>query len=211
MANFLHSRLGKSGDFFLEQAKSVQKDLIVASITALLLALIYCLDAVEYNFSGIDIAFVGVPFLVSAFYTYIECWQIKVAGKPIRKIVALVLLGGILIMTISAITLLIKNSSSELSVECSIFLQISVILCGLQFFLGGTILLYCLSKQQARFPPFIKHFFSAVVMSPTGLTARVASGMEDTNRMWRKQKSENATAFRKKQKTNSKQSARKQR
>ncbi|MCU0092190.1 hypothetical protein N8H72_19615 [Pseudomonas koreensis] len=204
LASFLHSRLGKSGEFFLAQSKSVQKDMVVAAVTGGLLVLIYFLDTADYSFSGVDIAFVGVPFLVSAFYTYVECWSIKVAGRPIQKKAALVMLGGILMVTISAIALLIKNSSSELSVESSLFLQVSVILCGLQFFLGDTLLLFCLSRQQAHFPPFIKDFFSIVVFSPTGLTSRVASKVEDTNRVWQQHKSEAATAFNKKQKANAK-------
>ena len=200
LVDYLHSRLGKNGRHFQGYARPLQKDLIVAGLTALLLASIYGLDSVSYGFSGIDIAFVGVPFLVNALYTLIQCTRASIAGQPVRKCVLLLVIGLLLAYTTIIFWFLVKNSSGELKTDQALFLQLSILFSGLSFFLGSHYILYCLTKGRVEASPFLINFFSEIVESKSHDFIKLAAKLESHNQHLEHLKSENAAAVRRRQK-----------
>ena len=200
LVDYMHSRLGKNGRHFQDYASPLQKDLIVAAITALLLASIYAFDSVSYGFSGIDIAFVGVPFLVNALYTLIQCTRVSIGGQPVRKLVLWVAIGLLLAYTMAMFWFLVKNSSSELKTDQALFLQLSILFSGLTFFLGSHYILYCLTRGRVEASPFLINFFSKVIESKSQFLETIAEKLESRNRYLEQLKSENAAALRKQQK-----------
>ena len=108
---YIYSRLGQNGRQNLEYAKSLQKDLVGTTLTALALACIYWLDSASYGLSGIDIAFVGFPLLINSLYTMIQCTKVRIAGKYVRRGAIAFNFLKTLAFTSVAFWLLIKNSS----------------------------------------------------------------------------------------------------
>ena len=142
LVDYIHSRLGKNGALYLAYAKSVQKDLVVATITALVLATIYWMDSATYGLSSIDIAFVGFPFLVNTLYSLIQATQLTLGGQRIRKRAPLILFGIVLTFTGIAAWLLVKNAAGELEPDQALFLQLTILFVSLNFFLSSNFVLH---------------------------------------------------------------------
>lgn len=203
LVDYLHSRLGRNGRQHLDYAKSLQKDLIVAGLTALVLATIYWLDSVSYGFSGIDIAFVGFPFLVSALYTLIQATQVSIGGLRVRKRAPLLMFCVVLAFTITAFWLLVKNASGELETDQALFLQLTILFCGLSFFLGSNFILHTWKQGRFEASAFKRYFFSEVIRSKHQTYSSLDEKLKPLNRQLAKRKSQHATAVRKRQKENS--------
>ena len=200
LVDYLHSRLGKNGRQYLDYSKYLQKDLVVAGLTAVILTSIYWLDTVSYGFSGIDIAFVGFPFLVSALYTFIQCTQVTFAGKPIRKRGPLVMLCVLLGGSATAFWMLVKNASGELATDQALFLQLTILFSGFYFFVNSNFMLH--SWRQGRFESsaFKLYFFTEVVRSKLNLYSDLDKTLEPFNKQLALRKSQHSAALRRQQK-----------
>ncbi|MDH4610321.1 hypothetical protein [Pseudomonas sp. BN102] len=204
ICDYIHSRLDKNGAFYLKYAESLQKDLVISVIGAILLFLVYWLDSADYSSSGIDIAFIGVPLLIGAFYSLIQCCRLKPFGNPVAKVVFLKKTLPAVMYFGVAIGLLIKNSSGELSFPQALFLQISIVLGGLQSYLGCSLIQYSLTKEEVHPSPFIEYFYESVIPSQSGITKKVAVDVRLTNQRWKQRKSERSAEIRHSQKSSKK-------
>jgi hypothetical protein len=203
LVDYLHSRAGKNGRQYLDYAKSLQKDLVVAGLTALVLASIYWLDSVSYGFSGIDIAFVGFPFLVNSLYTMIQCTYLSIGGRRVRKQAPLLMFFVVLSVTVVAFWMLVKNASGELETDQALYLQLTILFCGVCFFLSSNFLLHAWSQGRLEASAFKRYFFSEVVRSKHNLYGRLDEKLESLNRQLAQRKSQNAAAVRRRQKASS--------
>jgi len=199
LVDYVHSRLGKNGKHYLEYSKSLQKDLLIAVITATLLASIYWIDSANYGFSGIDIAFVGFPFLINALYTLIQSTRVTIAGKPIRKRAPLLMFSVVLVISTASYWLLVKNSSGELDTDQALFLQITILLSGLSFFLSSNFMLHGWKHGRFEASAFKLYFFTEVVRSKFNFYSDLDKALKPYNQLLEKRKSQHATAVRKQQ------------
>lgn len=205
LVDYLHSRQGRNGRQYLDYAKSLQKDLVVAGLTALVLASIYWLDSVSYGFSGIDIAFVGFPFLVNALYTLIQSTRVTIGGQRVRKRAPLLLFGVVLAFTATAFWLLVKNASGELETDQALFLQLTILFTGLCFFLSSNFMLHAWKQGRFEASAFKRYFFSEVIRSKHQLYSGLDESLEPLNQQLAQRKSQHAAAVRKRQKGSSRQ------
>ncbi|MFL6875911.1 hypothetical protein ACJ6YJ_13695 [Pseudomonas marginalis] len=201
LIDYIHSRRGRHGQHFFDYAKPLQKDFVVAGLTALLLAGIYWLDSADYGFSGVDIAFVGVPFLINALYTLVQCTRMKVVGRPVRKRRMFVMAGVVLSYIGVTTWLLVRNSSNELDVDQALFLQITIVFSGLSFFLLSHYTLHCLSRGRFLASPFQLYFFNVIVKSKHQVYEKSVEQLEAFNRHITTLKSQNAAKIRKTRKS----------
>jgi len=200
LVDYVHSRFGKNGRHYLDYSKGLQKDLLVAGLTAMALTSIYWLDSVNYGFSGIDIAFVGFPFLINALYTMIQCTQVSLAGKPIRKRAPLIMFCVVLGGSVTAFWMLVKNASGELTTDQALFLQLTILFGGFSFFLNCNFMLH--SWRQGRFEgsAFKRYFFTEVIKSKLNLYSDLDKVLEPFNKQMAQRKSQHAAALRRQQK-----------
>lgn len=203
LVDYLHSRAGKNGRQHLDYARSLQKDLVVAGLTALALTSIYWLDSVSYDSSGIDIAFVGFPFLVGSLYTLIQSTQLSIGGRRVRKQAALLLFSVVLAFTVVAFWMLVKNASGELETGQALYLQLTIFFSGICFFLSSNLILHTWKQGHLEASTFKRYFFSEVVRSKYNLYSRLDEKLEALNRQLAQRKSQHAAALRKRQKMNS--------
>ncbi|NTZ96900.1 hypothetical protein FCH79_16585 [Pseudomonas koreensis] len=200
LVDYVHSRLGKNGRQYLDYAKSLQKDLIVSGLTAVALVGIYWLDSVSYVFSGIDIAFVGFPFLINALYTLIQSTQVSFAGQPIRKRAPLLMFCVVLGATTAVYWLLVKNSSGELATDQALYLQLTVLFGGFCFFLNSNFMLHCWRHGRFESSAFKRYFFTEVVRSKSNLYSDLDNVLKPFNKKMEQLKSQHAAAIRRQQK-----------
>jgi hypothetical protein len=201
LVDYFHSRLGRNGRQYLDYAKSLQKDLVVPGLTALVLGCIYWLDSASYGFSGIDIAFVGFPFLVNALYTLIQSTRVSIGGQRVHKRAVLTLFGIVLVFSLTAFWLLIKNASGELDTDQALFLQLTILFCSINFFFTSNFILHSWKQGRVETSAFKRYFFIEVVASKYQLYSSLDERLEPLNRQLAQRKSRHAAAVRKRQKT----------
>jgi hypothetical protein len=163
--DYLISSFGQNGKLYKTYANSIQKDIIVSFIAALILGSIYWLDIVKYNFSGIDLGYVGFPFLIYSIYTLFQIMKIKVAGKPVRKLPIIVMFVVIAIFTILAYSTLVKNSSGEYEAYQAIWFQLTILFASFFIFTSVSFQKHSLEKGKVELSQFKKYFFSQVIKS----------------------------------------------
>jgi hypothetical protein len=195
--DYLISSFGQNGKLYKTYANSIQKDIIVSFIAALILGSIYWLDIVKYNFSGIDLGYVGFPFLIYSIYTLFQIMKIKVAGKPVRKLPIIVMFVVIAIFTILAYSILVKNSSGEYEAYQAIWFQLTILFASFFIFTSVSFQKHSLEKGKVELSQFKKYFFSQVIKSKYGLYESLEEPLKKMNKKTLQEKAKYSSSLRK--------------
>lgn len=163
--DYILSVRGKNGKLYKGYAKSIQKDVVVSTISAIALASIYWVDSVPYNFVGIDIGFVGCPFVISAIYTIFQMMQVKIAEKPVNKLPLIIMLLAVSLFAVLSYSLLNRNSSGEFEPYQAIWFQFTILFGSFFIFTSTSMQLYFLKNGRAELSEFKKYFFQEVIRS----------------------------------------------
>lgn len=181
LLDYIQSRRGKNGPNYLDYAISLQKDLLVAGLTAVALVSIYWLDSAPYGFSGIDIAFVGFPFLVNALYTLAQSTRLTISGQRVRLRAPLLIFVAVLGFTLIEFWLLIENSSGNLRTDQALFLQLTILFGGLCFFLSTNFMLHSWKLGHFQTSAFKRYFLSQVIASKNSFYSDLDKALEPLN------------------------------
>ncbi|WP_339009908.1 hypothetical protein [Aeromonas popoffii] len=196
--DYLISASGRNGKLYKTYASSIQKDIVVSFIAALTLGSIYWLDLVKYNFSGIDLGYVGFPFLIYSIYTLFQIMRIKVAGKPVRKSPIIVMLVVVAIFTILAYSTLVKNSSGEYEAYQAIWFQLTILFASFFIFTSVSFQKHSLEKGKVELSKFKKYFFSQVIRSKNRLYESLGEPLNTMNKNTLQAKAKYSSSLRKK-------------
>jgi hypothetical protein len=194
------SFLGKNGKIYKSYAKSIAKDFVIGFFSAIALAIVYWLDVVPYSLSGVDLAFVGIPFLLSGIYNIIQSMNIKIAGRPINKIPFIIILTIIFFYLFVFIFLLIKNSSGELNKYQSLYLQSTILFFSFYVFTSTSLQLHMLTKGKLERSSFKAYFMTEVLNRPHGAYNNLEEPLNKTNKQIQISKAIQSASIRKKQK-----------
>lgn len=167
----------------------LKTDLLVTVASGITLMLIFYFDQPDYSFSNIDIAGMGIPFMLYGLFACYGIGKAKIAGKFFSKTFSLTLFTILCIVYISIIWLLIKVSSNAYLPGYSMWLQISVV-CGAFFtFIESKRILFFLEAQRAEASPILRNFFSKLPQS-TGFYESTAKNLDKWNEQISKLKRE---------------------
>ncbi|WP_219703993.1 hypothetical protein [Marinomonas lutimaris] len=196
--DYLISSFGRNGKLYKTYANSIKKDIVVSFVAALILGSIYWLDLVKYNFSGIDLGYVGFPFLIYSIYTLFQIMKIKVAGKPVRKLPIIVMFVVIAIFTILAYSTLVKNSSGEYEAYQAIWFQLTILFASFFIFTSVSFQKHSLEKGKVELSQFKKYFFSQVIRSKNRLYESLEEPLIKMNEKTLQEKAKYSSSLRKK-------------
>lgn len=199
-SDYLVSVSGRNGKLYSKYAKSIQKDLIVSSLAALMLGSIYWFNFVPYDFSGIDLGFIGIPFLIHAIYTYFQMMSVKIAGKPVRKFPILIMLVIATIFTVLSYSTLIKNSSGSFEAYQAIWFQLTILFGSFFIFANANLQLQLVSNGKFELSQFKKYFFTDVIRSKHIIYAEMEDPLDKLNKHMASEKSKYAASLRRKKK-----------
>ncbi len=200
VCELIYSRLGKNGKLFMGYAKSVQKDLVVATVTSFILASIYWTDSIPYNFSGIDLGFVGMPFVIAAIYSLFQMMRLKIAGKVIRITPVIIMLCIVISFGIYSYSLLSKNSSGDFKTYQAIWYQFTILFGSFFIFTTTSMQLYLLKKGKFELSEFKLYFLKEVLKIKYGLYQSLEKPIQDLNKKTQQEKARHSAQLRKKQK-----------
>lgn len=202
VADYLSSVLGRNGKLYKNYAKSIQKDIVVSALAALVLSSIYWLDLVPYSFSGVDLGFVGFPFLIHAIYTYFQIMKIKIAGKPVRKTPVFVMLVIVLIYTLLSYSILIKNSSGGFEAYQAVWFQLTILFASFFIFANANLQLHLVERSKFELSPFKKYFFNEVIKTKHRMYVEMEDYLNKLNSHISQEKAKNSAFLRKKGRKN---------
>ncbi|HIF9444163.1 TPA: hypothetical protein ACX6SI_000417 [Photobacterium damselae] len=197
IADYFMSASGRNGKLYKNYASDIQKDIVVSFIAALTLGSIYWLDLVKYSFSGIDLGYIGFPFLIYSIYTLFQIMKIKVAGKPVRKPPIIFMFIVISIFTILAYSTLLKNSSGAYETYQAVWFQLTVLFASFFIFTNVSFQKHSLEKGKVELSQFKKYFFSEVVRSKYRPYESFEESLEKLNRRTRQEKAKHSSSLRK--------------
>jgi len=200
ICDLFSSFLGKNGRLYKSYLNFIKKDVVISFVAALVLMSIYWTDNVPYNFSGIDIGFVGGPFVIAAIYSVFQMMNIKIAGKLIRRLPLFIQLAVIIIFGVLAYSYLNKNSSGQFEAYQAIWFQITI-LCGSFFiFLSTSLQLFFLRNGKFELSKFKLYFFRDVIKSKHNIYESFEEPVKAINKRTERLKAQNAASKRRKKK-----------
>lgn len=198
ICDFIYSIQGKNGKLHLGHARFLQKDLVIAAVSAFILASVYWIDAVPYSFVGIDLGFVGIPFIVYAVYSLIQIYGIKIAGKPVNKIPVTIMLLAVIMFGLVSYSFLIKNSSGDFETYQALWFQLTILFGSFFIFTSTSMQLYFLQQGKLELSPFKKYFFKEVVRSRHKIYENMEEPIQNVNKKTHCEKAKHSARLRKK-------------
>lgn len=154
------SALGKNQRILNEFYKSIHIDLMGIFFGYFLLVGIYSLDKVNYSSAGIDLAAVGLPLSIMAICRLFLASKEKRNGKPVS--------GGVLHWTIviisifiaTSVLMLVEASNGELSLQHSIWIQITIFCISLYFYVESAKIHYFMKSGKIAHSSIHRYIFS---------------------------------------------------
>lgn len=162
LVDFIYSRSGKNGNFFLSFSKSIQKDMVVAVAVGIVLLSIYWSDKVQYSFSGIDIGASGVPFLISSIYISLALFKLRIKGLSLNRIPIITALSLKILLFAVFYYLLLTNSSGEFQTHQAIWVQLTVLFASFSIYTRSHLNFKMLAEEWYEVSPFTLFFINKV-------------------------------------------------
>lgn len=125
--DYYASASGRNGKLYFKYEKNIKKDIVVSTLAALILGTIYWFSPIEYDFSGIDLGFIGIPFLMHAIYTYFQIMSLTIGGKPVNRLPVVIILVAVAAFTGLSYSVLFKNSSGNFEAYQAIWFQLTIL------------------------------------------------------------------------------------
>lgn len=196
ICDFIVSLQGKNGKLYFSYASSIKKDVVISFAASIILLGIYLSDSVPYSFSGIDLGFVGIPFMLMAIYAIFEILKLKVSGKPLRKAPILYMLFAIILFGFISISILTRNSSGEFEDYQSLWFQLTILFGSYAIYSSVSLQQYFLSKGKLELSNFKIYFFREVVKSKNKSYESMHSTVEHINKQNLKEKAKYSRSLR---------------
>lgn len=181
-------------------ALSIQKDLVVSFSTAIVLAFLYWNDGITYDFNGIDLGFVGIPFGVASIYALFQFFSVKIAGKALRKKPICVMLLVVFSAYVGIAYLLFNNLQGGFSPIKASWAQISVLCFSFVIYMLIHITLVFLQEGKISMPAFQKDVLKGFSKESGDLLSQIEQPIDNINKNLLKQKAEYSAKLRNNQK-----------
>ena len=154
------SALGKNQRLLNDFYRSTHTDLIGIFCGYLLLILIYSLNNVSYSNTGIDLAGIGLPLSIMAMYRLFLASKEKRNGKPVKRGIFLSAIIIILIFITASTLILVNASNGELSLQHSIWIQITIFCISLYSYVESAKIHYFIKSGKIAHSSIHRYIFS---------------------------------------------------
>lgn len=200
LIDYFMSLSGTNGRIYRLNAESMQKDIVVSSVTAMFLSSIYWLDLSPYSFAGVDIGIVGIPFLVYSLYTLFQISRLSIAGKSIRLKPLIPFFVAIMLITIVSHYVLVQNSSGKFETYQAIWFQLTIFFTSFFFYANTNLLFNAYKYGKLELSDFKKYFLADVLNQKNSLYIQMEGPLHEINKIMAREKSKHAKSLRKKKK-----------
>lgn len=196
--DYYASASGRNGKLYFKYARSIRKDIVVSTLAALILGTIYWFSPIEYDFSGIDLGFIGIPFLMHAIYTYFQIMSLTIGGKPVNRLPVVIMLVAVAAFTGLSYSVLFKNSSGNFEAYQAIWFQLTILFGSFFIFTSANLQFQLVSLGRFELSQFKKYFFSEVIRSRQNIYSGMEEPLGKLNKRMAAEKSKHAASLRKK-------------
>lgn len=165
--DFWMAMTGNNSPFMIEFYAQLKKDLIVCVVSGITLFALLASLPIEYNFSNIDLAFLGVPFLFYSFFEILKSGKLKVAGVKMSRRVIWALFGMLGCTYMLILYLLREILTNKFSPMQSLWFQITIFFTSLYAFIGSNQIRFIREKQRIEVSPIVLGIFSSISSNPS--------------------------------------------
>ena len=160
--DFSMTQLGKNSSYMVEFYSELKTDLIVAIVFGLTLLLLFSSTPTAYSWSSIDLAGLGIPFLVYALINTFQLGSMRIGKNklPQKIIVFMLLIQGVTYAISVYCLLYILNGKA--STAQSIWIQLSIVSAALTFFFGAKQIGFIFRKQHMEVSPVLLNLFQSL-------------------------------------------------
>lgn len=160
--DLFYSASGRNGKEHSKYFLTLKRDIYGSSITALALGYVYWSDSVDYDFSGVDIGFVGMPFIVLSALNLLGIMKSSFAGVPVRKFPFILLLIVIIMFSCISVSYFKRNLSGYYEAYQAIWFQITIVFASFCFFNFTSWQSYFLKSNRVEMSKFKGYFLREV-------------------------------------------------
>lgn len=199
--DFSMAMRGKNSAYMIEFHSRLKKDIMVCLAFGFSLLPVFMLLPTPYTFTNIDLACLGLPFLVSSLLDILVVKRLRVADMRLPRKIVFVLLSLPVITYAVFLYWLYEILSNRYSQSQALWMQITIFFTGIYALFAASFIRFVMEKQRLELSPALLDLFNSIKISP-GLYANAAHVAEQ----WNKE-----VNLRKKEVRNTKQKRRKKR
>ncbi|WP_447400204.1 hypothetical protein [Vibrio harveyi] len=197
---FLYIRFKYKNKILYKYAVSIQKDIVVSLITSIVLSSVYWLDKVDYDFNGIDLGFIGIPFGIASFYALFQMLSIKVGGERLQRKPIMLILAFLLIIYGIACYLLLENLGGSYTTAKALWIQITILCFSFVAFLNTHLMLVFAQEGQVVIPEFQKSVLKGFNRDADAIISNMEEPVEKLNKALKGKKAKYSSNLRRQNK-----------
>jgi hypothetical protein len=197
--DFLMAVSGKSTPYMEEFYSELKKDVLFTLLASIVLFTIVTFSPVVYSLSNIDIAFFGLPFLLSSIWDVQGLFKLSIARAKFSRPLVWSLLGALVVVGSTYLYFLFLIYSASFSASKSLWLQITLLLTTFCLYIAAHQIVFIMKKQRMEISPVLLALFSSIKHSP-GIYQQAGVAAELWNAAVFRQKQELRQKLRKKKK-----------
>lgn len=191
--DFAMAIAGRNSPYMTKFYASLKNDIFSNALFGLTLFFLFWLAPAEYSLSNIDIAALGLPFVIVAALETLQSAKIKIADRNLpKKVIGLLMMVQIATFLVS-IWFLRRIMTGELSSAQSLWIQITILCAALTFYFGAKQIRFVITQQKMEVSPVLLQLFSSIPNSP-----QLYKGTESTATAWNAMVKKEKAAARKK-------------
>lgn len=187
---------GRSSPYIVDFYSQIKNDVFICLAIGLSLVLLYTLAPSTYSFYNVDLAFLGMPFLLYSLAAVLSLKRAKI-GKtrllrgPIYGLLALLVVGYVLFFFWA-----VKIINSSYSQSQALWMQITIFSTGLYAFIASKFMRFAVEKERLEIFPSLRNTLSRTKRG-RHMYDELAKNVERWNAAVEKQKREEREASRK--------------
>lgn len=171
---------GKNSAYMIEFHGRLKKDIMVCLAFGLSLLPVFLLLPTAYTFKNVDLACLGLPFLISSFIDLLAAKRLKVADMRLpRKAIAALLAFPIITYAVF-LYWVFEILNNRYSQSQALWMQITIFFTGIYALFAASFIRFVMEKQRLELSPVLLNMFASIKASP-GLYADAAKAAEQWN------------------------------
>lgn len=169
---------GQSSPYQCQFYNEVQRDVLVAALSGLVIAAIYRSSSAHYESSSFDIFSAAIPFLIMGALTVVHISRMKLLDHPMKRSYRASMLLMITMACVLAFAVSTRVASSEFNLLASTWLQVTILCVALFIYVEARRIQYVLDVERIELSPVLLAIFGTE--EPYGQMAPIA---EQWNRL----------------------------
>lgn len=161
MYDFYRAKVKRNSPYMIELYSQIQKDIVLATISGLTFIVFILMTSNKYDFSNVDLAFFGMPFIASSIGEILKLNSKKFFDNKMVDKIKWYITITLLILYAIFFALLVKIIENEFSTRQSVWYQLTIVFTSIFVYFWTSYIRFIFEKKHMEISPVIMEIVSS--------------------------------------------------